>query len=454
MDGSQTVTGPLRVLELTPPFLAGLVAAVAMETSAGLLLYSDEGFLPALTLILTIEVGALGLGLWSGPLPVGGGVVEQVRRRWIFCLVAFALAAALSAGLSFMGDFPGSRIGQGVGLGFLGGLPLFSIGSLLGSMSRPDELGRPPFPLVGPPSALGGAIGFLLAGSVLLPHAAPYTLYLACMVALSGGALLQGWVLDGRQSVEVLEILSASTGELRVERRSVGRPLRELTVLLEGGRVRGAEDPDGRLGRAWEEAVLEGIGAGERCPDSVLYLGGGSGTLACLLSQRLRQTRIHVVERSPELVTLARSRFAVGEGWEGVGLQIGEPLTAPLGPPRSFSVIVVDCGALPTLGGAPFIGEAGWGFLVDALEVGGVVLMGGIPSRQGDPALPLGELIRSGRRWFEEVSLYQAKPVPLGTRLLPEVGDGAEILLLFSTVGAPAWPFSISAFQSRPAEEG
>ncbi len=75
---------PPGVGRLVPPFLAGLVAAVAVETSAGLLLYSDEGFLPALTLILTVEVGALGFGPLSGPLPLGGGVVEQVRRRWLF----------------------------------------------------------------------------------------------------------------------------------------------------------------------------------------------------------------------------------------------------------------------------------------------------------------------------------------------------------------------------------
>jgi hypothetical protein len=273
------------------------------------------------------------------------------------------------------------------------------------------------------------------------------------MVALSGGALLQGWVLDGYPSVEVLEIVSASTGDLRVERRVMGRPHRELRVLLEGGRVRGAEDPDGNPGRSWEEAVLEGVGALERWPESVLYLGGGSGTLACLLLQRHPETRIHVVERSPEFFALARSRFAGRDGWEGVGLEVGEPLAASLGTPSSFSLIVVDSGVLPTLGGVPFLGEEGWRFLADALEVGGVVLMGGIQIREVDSALPLGELIRNGRRWFEEVVLYRADPISPRTQLLHEVGDGAEILLLFSTAGAAAWPFSLSAFQSRPAEE-
>jgi len=448
------VTVQRRGLGLLPPLLAGLVAAVALETSAGLLLYADEGLLPALTLILTIEMGAFGLGLWSGPLPGGGGVVEQIRRRWLFCLIAFALAAALSAGLSFMGGLPRSGVGQGMGLGFLGGLPLFSMGSLLGAMSRPDEFGRHSLPLVGAPAALGAAVGFLLAGGVLLPNVAPYTLYLICLVILSGGALIQGWALDGSPLVEVLEIVPGPTGELRVEGRAVGNPRRELKVLLEGGRLRGGEDPEGKPGRDWEAAVLDGLGREERCPQSVLYLGGGSGTLARLLSQRFPQIRIHVVERSRELVTLARSRFAKWDGWESVGLQIGEPLATSLGPQSSFSTIVVDCGALPTLGGTPFLTESDWRFLVDTLEAGGVLLMGGLRVQEGDAALPPWEVIRNGRQWFEEVFLYTAEPVPPGAQLLQEVGDGAEILLLFSTAGAVAWPLSLSGFQSQPAEEG
>ncbi len=441
-------------LGLLPPFVAGLVGAVALETSAGLLLYADEGFLPALTLILTIEMGALGLGLWSGPLPGGGGIVEQIRRRWLFCLIVFALAAALSAGLSFMGDLPGSGVGQGMGLGFLGGLPLFSVGSLLGAMSRTDEFGRRSLPRVGAPAVLGAAAGFFLAGGVFLPNVAPYTLYLICLVLLSGGALLQGWALDGRPMVEVLEIVPAPTGEIRVEGRTAGNPRREMRVLLEERRLRGGEDLEGNPGRDWEAAVLDGLGREEWCPESVLYLGGGSGTLARLLSQRLPQIRIHVVERSRELVTLARSRFAKWDGWESVGLQIGEPLATSLRPQSSFSTIVVDCGALPTLGSAPFLTESDWRFLVDTLDAGGVLLMGGLRAQEGDAALPSLEVIRNGRQWFEEVFLFKAEPVPPGARLLQEVEDGTEILLLFSTAGAVAWPVSLSGFKGRPVEEG
>lgn len=443
-----------RVLGLLPPLLAGLAAAIAVEVSAGLLLYTDEGMLPALTLILTLETGALGLGLWSGPLPVGGGVVEQVRRRWLFCLLVFALAAALSAGLSFVGDLPASGIGQGVGLGFLGGLPLFSIGSLLGAMSRPDGFGRPSATPVGAPSVFGAAVGFLLAGSILLPNAAPHTLYLFCLVVLSGGALLQGWVLDGRRVVEIKETVSTASGEFRVEERASGSPRRELKVLLKGGRVRGAEDMEGNPGRDWEAAVLEGLDGKGRRPESVLFLGGGSGTLVRILFQRFPQTRIHVVERSPELVTLARAHFAQWDGWEELSLEIGDPLATALGSQRPFSLIVVDCGALPTLGGVPFLREPDWRILVDMVDTGGVLVMGGLQSHQGDVAVPIWEVMRDGRKWFDQLFLYQKELPPHPANLLREAGDGAECLLLFSTSGAAAWPPFLSGFQLRPAEGG
>ncbi|NNM05158.1 MAG: hypothetical protein HKO65_08660, partial [Gemmatimonadetes bacterium] len=223
-----------RRLAVVPPLLAGLAAAVALETSTGLLLYNDDGLLPALTLILTIEVGALGFGLLTGPLPVGGGAVEQIRRRWMFCLVTFAVASAAGAGLNVSENLQGTALGQGIGLGFLGALPLFSLGTLLGAMGHPDDLGRTPPNRVGPASVLGATLGFFLAGTVLLPNGAPHTLYLLCLVILSGGALLQGWVLDARVTVETLETRVVRGLVLRVERRVLGSPPRELNLLLEG----------------------------------------------------------------------------------------------------------------------------------------------------------------------------------------------------------------------------
>ncbi len=439
-----------RGLGLLPPLLAGVAGAVALETSAGLLLYADDGLLPALTLILTVEMGALGLGLWSAPLPVGGGAVEQIRRRWIFCLVTFALASALGAGLNLISDLPGTGISQGVGLGFLGALPLFSLGTLLGAMGRPDNLGPGAIPAVGPPAVVGAGIGFLLSGAVLLPNTAPHTLYLFCLVILSGGALLQGWVLDARIVVEVLETVSVPRGDLRAERRFVGSPRTELRLLLEGGVIRGVEGAEGEPGLAWESAVLEGLTAERIQPESVLYLGGGSGTLIRHLSQRFPHARMRVVERHQELVGLAKSHFAPWDGWGEVEVIVGDPLAREPERGSLFSVTVLDCAALPILGGVPWMREADWRFLAGSHEPGGVLVLGGLRSTDGDlggnSTRVLGEVAGEAAGWFESVSLYRKAPTRDGGRLLPEWAGSTEFFLLLSTRGRTPWPAFLAGF--------
>ena len=140
----------------------------------------------------------------------------------------------MAAGLDAAGDRAATGVGQGVGLGFLGGLPLFSLGALLGSMGQDRRDEGVGLPEVGVPSVLGAAAGVFLAGTVLIPNAAPYSLYLFCLVVLSGGALLHGWVLDARPTTVVLARTPGPTGELRVERRALGARRQEIMVLLEG----------------------------------------------------------------------------------------------------------------------------------------------------------------------------------------------------------------------------
>jgi hypothetical protein len=432
-----------------------LAGAVALETSAGLLLYIDDGLLPALTLILVVEIGALGLGLCTAPLPVGGGAVEQIRRRWLFCLVAFAMGSALAAGLNFRSDLAGTGLAQGAGLGLLGALPLFSVGALLGAMARPDDLGRVPGAPVGPPAVLGAAIGFLLAGVVLLPNLAPHTLYLFCLVILSGGALLQGWVLDVRIAVEVIARGEGRNGDLRVERRILGTPRRELMVLREGEIVRGAENPAGRPGRVWEAAVLEILAPDRIQPESVLYLGGGSGTLGRLLSQRFPHAEVQLIEMDEGVVDLSRSYFKDWDGWDEIDLVPEGVLDGRVG--NGASVVVVDAGVLPTLGGIPFLRDTDWHLLENRVEAGGFMVMGGLgspgASSEAEVSGALSDLVRDGREWFQGVSLFRRTSERTETRLFQEWPSGAEFLLVFSTDGAPPTLPALSDFRLIEVEE-
>lgn len=190
-----------------PAFLLGFVAATAGELAGGLLLYSDEGFLRALTLLLAVELGGLGAGLWvAGPTrnrdPVG-----VARRRWLFCLVAYTAAAAFAAAWQMGDGLPASFLNQGLGLALLGGLPLYAAGAALGGVltverswiahSPGSESEHPEDALpLGAVAALGGAAGVLTTGFLLIPLLQPVSIYLLCVVLVSAAALVHGRILE------------------------------------------------------------------------------------------------------------------------------------------------------------------------------------------------------------------------------------------------------------------
>jgi hypothetical protein len=448
------MTGARKILGSLPAFLVGVAGAAAGEVSVGFLLFADEGLLQALTLILTVEMGALGLGLWSGAATMGESQVEHIRRRWLFCVVVFAFGAAVAGGLGVARDLSSTGVGQGLGLGFLGGLPLFAVGALLGSMSHATGNTDAPNPAVGPAAVLGAAFGFLLAGTFFIPNSAPYFIFLASLILLSGGALLHGWILDGWPLVEELEAGSSPHGEIRVERRILGSRSLELTTLMEGDRLRGAEGPDGTPGRPWEKAVEALAGHPGWAPRSFLLLGGGSGTLAHLLSRRIPDARVQVVEGNPEVARMARKYFA---GWEEmekdgrVEVEIADPSQVLDRAEPSFDLIVVDSAVLPTMGSAPFLTDRDWRGLIRALSPPGAVVMGGIAAGREGEISPVEEVMARGATLFERASLYRAVGTPAPDALLRGAGtDGA--LLLLSQAGSPPWPDVLPGFQLDGSE--
>jgi hypothetical protein len=301
---------------------------------------------------------------------------------------------------------------------------------------------------------LGGALGFLLAGTVLLPVLAPYTVFLACLAALSAGALLHGWVLDAQPAMEVRESLASRRGELRVEDRARGTPRWRMRVLWQGERLRGAETPEGEAGRGWEVAVLTALIGQPPSPPRILYLGGGSGTLVRLLGTALPGLEAHVVESSAELVGLARKHFTPWDGWRSVVLTIGEAPSVLGTLPRPFPVVLVDLQSLPSFGRVPFLTERDWADLKEAAGPDGVVVLGGVCPMgrgEGDPSRVL---LDAGRRWFPAADLFLAGP---NAQECPLAADGqgrGEGFLLLASSGACAWPSPVSGFARATHLEG
>jgi hypothetical protein len=191
-----------------PAFVAGFAAGASGTVAVALLLYSGEGLLRSLTLIVAIELGAFGVGLGIGEPPrEWSNAVESLRRRWLFALVAFLAAAGFALAWAFFAGFGASPITQGLGLALLAGFPLYAGGRLLRGISTVRMMAG--LTGDGALASLGAAAGVLITGIGALSGVGVPSFALFLLVILSGAALLQGWVLQPLEervaAVEVAE---------------------------------------------------------------------------------------------------------------------------------------------------------------------------------------------------------------------------------------------------------
>lgn len=222
-----------------PALLVGAAAAIAAEVAVVILLYAGPGLMRSLTAVLAVEGAALAAGLHSASsLPLGerSGLVERLRLRWLLCFGAFTAAAMFGTMWSMFESLGEGRLGQGLGLALLAGLPLFACGSVLGGMAsaaETDAHGRLPRP--GAAAALGAGVGFVITGALLLRAPIPASLLVGCLVLLSASGMMYGVMLgEGRGAVEPL---AGETLEPRVPTQTAlaSEPSEVVTVGSEQG---------------------------------------------------------------------------------------------------------------------------------------------------------------------------------------------------------------------------
>lgn len=442
-----------------PVVVVGAAAASTAELAAGLLLYSSEGFLRALTLVLATELGALGLGLRIAPAV--RDPVESVRRRWLFILVAFTGAAAFSGAWSLLEGFSGAPFSQGLGLAVLAGLPLYGVGALMAVLHREAPPGRPAGAKkggrgrgagVGSAAILGAAAGILLTGIVLVPRLQPPSVFLLWLVLLSGAALLHGWILDGGTVVRSLETVSSSYGPVEVELWQRGSEGAEYRIVTENGRVRGGEDGGGRPVLAWEEgaAILaRGRPSAEpRSPGRFLLLGGGTGTLARLLRGTEPEGRIVAVERNPEVSRAAR-RHLSEDGAPGTELVHGDPLEMAGSVPGPFDLVFVDGAGVAPGDPVPLLSADVLQALRARLAPGGALVMAPLPAAVHGEAAPVEAVVERTAGVFDDAILYRGE----GGGGAGVAGEDAGLLLLPRDAGGE-WPDRLGILKAgRPRPE-
>lgn len=164
------------------PFALGMAMAVVVEAGIGLLLFVSPGLLPALTVILAVVLGSLGLGLASRP--VGRASRASTRWRWFLAVGSLLVAAVVALGWTFQDGSPEGLVARGLHLAGLVAFPLYALGACLATVVHPrDGAGS------GAAAALGGVAGVLAMGVVLVPRFEPVSVYLFCILCLSVAAL-------------------------------------------------------------------------------------------------------------------------------------------------------------------------------------------------------------------------------------------------------------------------
>lgn len=175
-----------------PALMVGAAGAIAAEVAVVVLLYASAGFMRSLTTMLAIEGISLAAGLHTTPAD-RIVLLERLRRRWLFALGAFLAAAVFGTLWSLFESLGQGRVGQGLGLALLAGLPIFACGTLLGgmgAMAEGNESGALPRP--GAAAALGAGLGFIATGALLPRAPIPASLLVGCLMLLSGGGMIYG----------------------------------------------------------------------------------------------------------------------------------------------------------------------------------------------------------------------------------------------------------------------
>ncbi len=200
-------------LAWVPAFVAGFGDGASGTVAVALLLYSGEGLLRSLTLIVVIELGAFGLGLgMGGPPREWSRALESLRRRWLFTLIAFLVAAGFTTAWALFAGFGASPMSQGLGLALLAGLPLYACGRLLRGISAVRMMAG--LTSSGAFASLGAAAGVLVTGLGVPSGVGVPSFVLFLLVILSGAARLQGWVLKPiEESVEAVEVAASGPSE-------------------------------------------------------------------------------------------------------------------------------------------------------------------------------------------------------------------------------------------------
>lgn len=385
--------GPPSRLGWLPPFMVAAAAAVATEVAVAVLLYGGAAFVRSLTTILATAGVGFGVGLWS----VANShhqLVDRLRRRWVFALVAYLLAALFGSAWSLYEPLGSSRWGQGAGLAFLAALPLYASGAVLGGIdlaARTDPGGRLRSPAAA--AAVGATVGIVATGYLLPRAPMPASLLVGCVVLLSLGGMIFGGALGVRTEVEEIARRPGRPFDVVVQdvRRAVDQLARR--EMLEGEHLRRSMPLDETPIAPWDVAATRLLLPELDAPVRLVFLGGGASSAPNAAIREHPLATVDVLERTAATVELGREWFSTdlhvgsGDRLRVTGGNLDDSIEA-LAP--GFDVLVVDSRAIRPIGGVHGLSDRSRQALIHKLNPGGLIVWGPEAPEAGEPEIPSG----------------------------------------------------------------
>lgn len=187
--------GTSRWPELLAGALVGAALGIGATAGGALLLYTGDGLLGTVGLLLGMALAALAAGLWVGLPPHRNG---HGTGRWIFGIVAFLVAALFGELWVANTELQAMNAGRALGALLLVAEPSYAVGLALGLFRTPAGAGG--HGRGGPVVAvlLGCAVGVGITAIGLIPSYNPAPVFLLGAIAFGGA--WSAAVRDSRQN--------------------------------------------------------------------------------------------------------------------------------------------------------------------------------------------------------------------------------------------------------------
>jgi NAD(P)-dependent dehydrogenase (short-subunit alcohol dehydrogenase family) len=194
-------------------------ATIGATTAAGtaLLLYTGQGFLRAVGLLISSTIMAVAAGVWAGA-PDDRGAAVQTRARWAAVVVALLAGGAFAAVWMTRGPLRELAFGGALAVLLVLALPAYAAGALLAGIYAREQQGlaRSESGGIAAMSLAGAALGVLLATTVLIQNLEPYGIYygaagvLILLSVIEQRARTDSGVTDMRNHVAIITGVGSS----------------------------------------------------------------------------------------------------------------------------------------------------------------------------------------------------------------------------------------------------